>query len=111
MFLFLKMLLEWFQLIKVLLILNMEHIGVPQARKRLIIIGINKMLKIDKNKINEIIDKYLRNPILEKYPLVPLEVFEGKILTDLQDKYVEIMKEYSNCMSDIDNELSEKWKK
>ena len=91
-------------------ILNMANIGVPQARKRLIIIGINKKLKINKIKVNEIIDKYLKNPILEKYPLVPLEVFEGKILTDLQDKYVAIMKEYSGCMDDIDNEYSEKWK-
>lgn len=91
-------------------ILNMANIGVPQARKRLIIMGINKKLKINKIKVNEIMDKYLKNHILEKYPLVPLEVFEGKILTDLQDKYVAIMKEYSGCMDGIDNEYSEKWK-
>lgn len=91
-------------------ILNMADIGVPQARKRLIIIGINKKLKINKIKVNEIMDKYLKNHILEKYPLVPLEVFEGKILTDLQDRYVAIMKEYSGCMDGIDNEYSEKWK-
>lgn len=92
-------------------ILNMAGIGVPQARKRLIIIGINKKLKINKSKVNGIIDKYLRNPILEKYPLVPIEVFEGKILTDLQNEYVSIMEKYSNCMDNIDNEYSEKWKK
>ncbi|WP_296791344.1 DNA cytosine methyltransferase [uncultured Methanobrevibacter sp.] len=91
-------------------ILNMSNIGVPQARKRLIIIGINKKLKIDENKAKDIINKYLCNPILEKYPLVPLEVFEGKILTDLQDSYVSIMKKYSDCMNGIDNEYSEKWK-
>ena len=91
-------------------ILNMSNIGVPQARKRLIIIGINKKLKIEENKAKDIINKYLCNPILEKYPLVPLEVFEGKILTDLQDSYVSIMKKYSDCMKGIDNEYSEKWK-
>ena len=91
-------------------ILNMSNIGVPQARKRLIIIGINKKLKIDENEAKDIINKYLCNPILEKYPLVPLEVFEGKILTDLQDSYVSIMKKYSDCMDGIDNEYSEKWK-
>lgn len=91
-------------------ILNMADIGVPQARKRLIIIGINKKLKIDENKAKDIINKYLCNPILEKYPLVPLEVFEGKILTDLQDSYASIMKKYSDCMEGIDNEYSEKWK-
>ena len=92
-------------------ILNMAHIGVPQARKRLIIIGVDKNLNIDKIKANEIIDKYLRNPILEKYPLVPLEVFEGKILTDLQNEYEDIMRAYSNCMDNIQNEDAEKWKK
>lgn len=92
-------------------ILNMADIGVPQARKRLIIIGLNKNLKINNSDVQSIIDKYLRNSILEKYPLVPLEIFEGKILTDLQDKYSTVMKEYSNCMDDIDNEYSEKWKK
>ena len=91
-------------------ILNMSNIGVPQARKRLIIIGINKKLKINENKAKDIINKYLCNPILEKYPLVPLEVFEGKILTDLQDSYASIMKKYSDCMKGIDNEYSEKWK-
>lgn len=91
-------------------ILNMSNIGVPQARKRLIIIGINKKLKINENKAKDIINKYLCNPFLEKYPLVPLEVFEGKILTDLQDSYVSIMKKYSDCMDGIDNEYSEKWK-
>lgn len=37
-------------------------------------------------------------------------MFEGKVLVDLQDDYVKIMKEYSNCMDGIDNEYAEKWK-
>ena len=69
----------------------MATIGVPQARKRLIIIGLKKELEINKNQVNDIINKYLCNDVLEKYPLVPLEIFEGKILTDLQDEYVQIM--------------------
>ena len=91
-------------------ILNFANLGVPQARKRLIIIGIKKDLNINETQTNEIIGKYLQNDILEKYPLVPIEVFEGKILTALQEEYVGIMKEYANCMDDIDNETSEKWK-
>ncbi len=42
--------------------------------------------------------------------MVPLEIFEGKILTDLQDEYVQIMQDYSNCMDGIDNEEADKWK-
>ena len=91
-------------------VLNFANLGVPQARKRLIIIGIKKKLDINESQINEIIGKYLQNDILEKYPLVPIEVFEGKILTDLQDEYVSIMKKYANCMDDIDNETAEKWR-
>lgn len=91
-------------------ILNMATIGVPQARKRLIIIGLKKELEINKNQVTDIINKYLCNDVLEKYPLVPLEIFEGKILTDLQDEYVQIMQDYSNCMDGIDNEEADKWK-
>lgn len=91
-------------------ILNFANLGVPQARKRLIIIGIKKDLNINKSKITDIIGKYLQNDILEKYPLVPIEVFEGKILTDLQDEYISIMKDFANCMNNIDNETAEKWK-
>lgn len=90
-------------------ILNMADIGVPQARKRLIIIGVKKDLNLDSDKINEIIDKNLRNKLFEKYPLTPIEVFEGKILTDLSEKYVKIMKSYEKCMDGIDNEERVKW--
>ena len=90
-------------------ILNMADIGVPQARKRLIIIGVKKELNLDKNKINKIIEKYLRNKLLEKYPLTPIEVFEGKILTELSDKYEKIMKDFEHCMDGIDNEERVKW--
>lgn len=92
-------------------ILNLSHIGAPQSRKRLIIIGIKKELISDIDKVDEIINKYLTNPLLEKYPLTPLETFEGKILTDLNEKYVKIMKAYNGCMEGIDNEIRSKWEK
>ena len=92
-------------------VLNLAHIGVPQARKRLIIIGVKKDLNLDIGEVNRIIDEYLNNDLLEKYPLTPIEVFEGKILTDLDKKYKDIMKSYEHCMDDIDNDESVKWKK
>ncbi|WP_303247605.1 DNA cytosine methyltransferase [uncultured Methanobrevibacter sp.] len=90
-------------------ILNLTALGAPQARKRLIIIGIKKSLIPDKNKINNIINKYLRNDLLSKYPLTPLETFEGELLKNLTDEYVKIMKEYEGCMNNIDNKYSEKF--
>ncbi len=92
-------------------ILDMSYIGVPQARRRLIIIGLKKELNLNKKDVKSIINKYLHNNILQKYPLVPIEIFEGKILTDLEEKYIDVMKKYSNCLDDIDNEESVKWKK
>ena len=92
-------------------VLNLANIGVPQARKRLIIIGVKKSLNLDLKKVDEIIDKYLNNKLLEKYPLTPIEVFEGKILTDLSDKYKSIMQAYEHSLDDIDNEESVKWAK
>ena len=47
---------------------------------------------MDFKKVDEIIDKYLTNNLLKKYPLTPIEVFEGETLADLQDKYKKIMK-------------------
>lgn len=92
-------------------VLNMADIGVPQARKRLIIIGVKKELNLDLKKVDKIIDKYLKNELLEKYPLTPIEIFEGKILTELAEKYMSIMKSYEHCIDDIDNEESAKWAK
>lgn len=89
--------------------LNFADIGVPQARKRLIIIGVKKDLSIDFNKVDEIIDKRLTNNLLKKYPLTPIETFEGKTLADLQDKYEKIMKSYEHCMDDVENDESAKW--
>ena len=90
-------------------ILNMADIGVPQARKRLIIIGVKKDLNLNMDKVNEIIDRNLRNKLFTKYPLTPIEVFEGKVLTDLAEKYEKIMKSYGHCMDGIDNDESVKW--
>ncbi|WP_407414406.1 DNA cytosine methyltransferase [Methanobrevibacter sp.] len=88
-------------------ILNIADIGAPQARKRLIIIGLKKELVC--NEVYEIINEYLFNQLLNKYPITPLEVFEGKVLTDLNDQYVKIIKEFEHSMDGIDNESAIKW--
>ena len=90
-------------------VLNFADIGVPQARKRLLIIGLNKKLKLNNDDVDGIIDKYFHNSIFKKYPLVPLEVFEGKVLNNLQREYESVMKKYDGCLKGIDNELSQKW--
>lgn len=90
-------------------VLNISSIGAPQSRKRLIIIGIKENLVHDEKEIDSIINKYLFNDLLDKYPITPIETFEGEILTELNDKYVRIMKEFEGCMDGFDNETFEKW--
>lgn len=85
-------------------VLNLSDFGVAQARKRLIIIGAL-------GDFSYLRDKYLKNMTFQKYPMVPIEVFEGKTLNSLQNKYLEIMHDYKDSMRGISNEMSLKWQK
>mgnify|MGYP000636766865 CR=1 FL=1 len=81
-------------------VVDSADFGVPQRRKRLIIIGINKNLSnfTSPSTAVKIFRERLKNnkSLLKKYPLTPLEVFEGKPLPALAEKYKDIMGEYKN---------------
>ena len=67
--------------------------GVPQKRERLIIIGIRRDLIRSAEQIwqaRAVIDRALRKTIFARFPLTPLEVFEGKRLDELQGEYTDI---------------------
>jgi len=98
-------------------IIDSANLGVPQRRKRLIIIGVREdLFSRDWLKINRIKQKVQRilageNSIFKKYPLTALEVFEGKPLPELQKEYEEIMKEYEEIVKFVKTERAEKWKR
>lgn len=98
-------------------LVDASKLGVPQARKRLIIIGIRKDLSRDIWwKINFIKEKIAQELsggmcLVKKYPLTPLEVFEGKPLPDLQKKYTETMEEYKNVAEEVGTPRALNWKK
>ncbi|KZX11136.1 DNA cytosine methyltransferase [Methanobrevibacter curvatus] len=92
-------------------VLNISNLGAPQSRKRLIIIGVKTKYIKNVFEINEIINKYLNNSLLIKYPLTALEIFEGNSLGNLENKYANIMKEYKDATKTINNEVAEKWNK
>ena len=97
-------------------IVDASKLGVPQARKRLIIIGVRKDLILSAwwkcKRVAKEIECVLTGcrTLLSKFPLTPLEVFEGKPLPELQDKYEEVMKEYEGVADEVRSQRALEWK-
>lgn len=97
-------------------IVKMADLGVPQARKRLIIMGVRKDLIEDVGDLFEIksaVEKILNgaDTLFQKYPLTPMEVIEGKTLDNLSVEYEEIMRSYNHIWTDLKSPEAYKWKK
>ena len=98
-------------------LVNASRLGVPQARKRLIIIGLRKDIsksvwwKVEnlKKKVARTISNSDR--LVSKYPLTPIEAFEGRPLPDLNEKYSEVMKDYEGVAEEVNTPKAMQWKK
>jgi len=95
-------------------VVDATKIGVPQSRRRLIIIGVRSDL-LDWPTEAEIAQKAEnilsgKNSLVSKYPLTAMEAFEGKTLPELAGKYIEIMKEFKGSVKTANTEESNKWK-
>jgi len=95
-------------------VVNAVNIGVPQSRRRLIVMGVKSdLLKWpDDAEIHQKAENVLTgtNSLVYKYPLTAIEAFEGKTLPELAGKYKKIMEEYEGAEKLVNTEESAKWK-
>jgi DNA (cytosine-5)-methyltransferase 1 len=98
-------------------VVDFSRLGVPQKRERLIIVGVRRDLVggglKDLWSLRSRLESVLsgRRWLFHKYPLTPLEVFEGRRLDELGDRYREIMKEWDGVWSEVGTERAVRWKR
>ncbi|MBK8031375.1 MAG: DNA cytosine methyltransferase [Chloroflexi bacterium] len=98
------------------------NLGIPQTRRRLIIIGIRRDLFdrfhiLKQYQYSSEFEHRLqgKNTLFPIFPLTAIEAFEGKPLPELQDKYVEIMQAYADLAKEssilaVTTWREDKWK-
>ncbi|MEM4066612.1 MAG: DNA cytosine methyltransferase [Candidatus Micrarchaeaceae archaeon] len=94
-------------------IVDSSKLGVPQRRKRLIVLGVRKG-EIAEENIGSAskIARYIlegKDSLISKYPLTPIEAFEGQDLSELSERYTEIMSEYKGLWRELRSEKSIEW--
>jgi DNA (cytosine-5)-methyltransferase 1 len=78
-------------------VVDASKLGVPQSRRRLIIIGVRKdQVRAQESAAGKLAASMLSGQAkqVNYCPLTPLEVFEGRPLPDLAPQYALLMKEY-----------------
>lgn len=99
-------------------VVNAPQIGVPQTRRRLIIIGIRRDLYAlftpqEMKQISLDLNAALNGDtsLLARFPLTCMEVFEGQPLPELQQKYKEVMAAYKEVAYHPELPRAEEWRK
>jgi len=98
-------------------VVDFSALGVPQKRERLIIIGIRRdLVKSDLRllwSVRSRIEKALSGGpwLFRKYPLTPIEAFEGRVLTELDGVYKKVMKKWEGVWEEVGTERALKWKR
>ena len=98
-------------------IVDAAKLGVPQRRRRLIIIGLREdiagrlglfAVQRIKTALEEEVKGVHRS--FAKYPLTCIEAFEGKPLCDLEKEYKDVMTAYEGLWDDVRTPRAEAWK-
>jgi DNA (cytosine-5)-methyltransferase 1 len=96
-------------------VVDFSQFGVPQKRERLIIVGVRKDLVRSVEKLWEVKSIFLgmlkkSMNLLTKYPLTPIEVFEGRRLDELNGVYREVMEGWDGVWLEVGSEKAWRWK-
>lgn len=75
-------------------LVDMSAHGVPQKRKRVILVGFREDLPLTNDHLRFVEEFLSGDPLLSRYPLTAIEALEGRVLTELEEEYQEIRREY-----------------
>jgi DNA (cytosine-5)-methyltransferase 1 len=97
-------------------VIDFSQFGVPQSRKRLIIVGVRKDLVKTLDELWKIKSAFMRRlkesmKLFPKYPLTVIEVFEGRRLDELDAEYKEIMKKWDGVWLEVSTGNAWRWKR
>lgn len=97
-------------------VLDFSHFGVPQKRKRLVIAGVRKDLVKNLDTLWSVRSAFFKElregvKLFPKYPLTPIEVFEGRRLDNLGGVYREVVKKWEGVWLEVNTETAWEWKR
>jgi len=96
-------------------VVDFSKMGVPQMRRRLIIIGVREDLVgglAELWRVRARTEALLKpRDLLAKYPLTPMEAFTGRRLDELEEEYRELMREWEGVWEEVGTERALRWKR
>lgn len=97
-------------------VVKFANFGVPQARERLVIIGLRKDLYKKLGTSGVVVEDLVESLSGTKLkfanqPLTPIEALNGKTLESLQDLYKKVMMEFAKNIENIDSKRALTFKK
>lgn len=97
-------------------VVDFAGLGVPQRRERLLVLGVRR----DLARSPEILKSFKRGLevvlggkkwLFSKYPLTPIEVFEGRRLDELGEKYREVMRRWEGVWEEVGTARAFSWRR